>query len=283
MPPFHASVGPFKAVGTFLRKICGAHPKTSMLLFHDQAGLFKVVGNILGINLPGPSENINAGFAWSGGPIQSSRKHFRDSTTGSIREHRCRLCILRWAHSKQSETFLREICLAHPRTSMPPFHDQVGPFKAVGNILGIKLLGSSENINAGFAWSGGPIQSIRKHFRDRTTGPMREHQCRLCILRWARSKPSETFLREICLAHPRTSMPPFHDQVGPFKAVGNILGTKLPGPSENINAGFPCCGGPIQSSRNHFRDRTTWPIRKHRCLFFMIRWALSKWSETFSG
>jgi hypothetical protein len=43
----------------------------------------------------------------------------------------------------------------------------------------------------------------------------------------------------------------FHDQAGPFKAVGSILGIKLLGPSENIDAAFPCSGGPIQSSRKH--------------------------------
>jgi len=34
-----------------------------------------------------------------------------------------------------------------------------GPFKLIGIILGRKLLGSSVNIDFGFAWSNGPIQS----------------------------------------------------------------------------------------------------------------------------
>jgi hypothetical protein len=34
-------------------------------------------------------------------------------------------------------------------------------------------------------------------------------------------------------------MPAFHDQVGPFKAVGNYLGRKTLGPFVNVNTAFP--------------------------------------------
>jgi hypothetical protein len=110
-------------------------------------------------SLLGSFVNIDAGYACSGGPIQSCRKHSREESTGPIREHRYRLSMLRWAHSKQSKTIppglIREhrcwLCMlwrahsklseafsggkywAHSGTSIPPFHAPVGPFKAVEN------------------------------------------------------------------------------------------------------------------------------------------------------
>jgi hypothetical protein len=39
--------------------------------------------------------------------------------------------------------------------------------------------------------------------------------------------------------------------MGSFKAVGNTLERRIQGPFVNIDAGFACSGGPIQSSRKH--------------------------------
>src|ERR1700684_3468415 len=97
--------------------------------------------------------------------------------------------------------------------------------------------------------------------------------------------------------------------MGPFKAVGNILGNKLLGPFGNIDTAFPCSGGPIQSSRKqtllgpfmsvntgficsdwpirsswkHSRGETAGPIHERRCWLCMLWRAHSKQSETFSG
>jgi hypothetical protein len=106
---------------TFLRGNYWAHPRPSMLV-----------------------------FARSNGPIQSNRKHYRKETTEPIRERRYRLSMLRWAHSKQSETI-----------------PTGGPFVS---------------IDTGYSCSGGPIQSCRRHSREETTGPIRKHRCWLCML-----------------------------------------------------------------------------------------------------
>src|ERR1700684_3227981 len=92
-----------------------AHSGTSIPLFHAPAGPFEVVGNILGLKLLDPPVRVDAGFAASGGPIQSSRKNIRETNAGHTRDHRCapwmvhsgpirghryRFSMLRQAHSK---------------------------------------------------------------------------------------------------------------------------------------------------------------------------------------
>jgi hypothetical protein len=132
---------------------------------------------------------------------------------------------------------------------MLALHGLMGPFKAVENIIGKKLLGpfgnidtafpcsggpiqssrkqsllgSSVNIDAGYACFGGPIQSCRKHSREETFGPIRENRCWLCMVPWAHSKRSKTLSERNYWAHSGTSIPPFHAPVSPFKAVGNNL------------------------------------------------------------
>src|SRR6202161_3709431 len=208
-----------------------------MLALQALVGPFKAVGSIFEKQIPGPSAIIDAGLAWStvgpfgdidtafpcsGRPIRSSRKHSRIKTTGPTREGRCWLCRLWWAHSKQSEAYSRNKYWAHPRSSMPAlhgpqwahsgtsiplFHAPAGRFEVVESILGLKLLDPPVRLHAGFAGSGGPIQSSRKHIRETNTGPIRDHRCqpcmvhsgpirerryRLSMLRWAHSKQSET-------------------------------------------------------------------------------------------
>jgi len=149
--------GPFKAVRIIIgKKLLGPFGKTNAT-FSCSGG---PIQSSRKQSLLGSSVNINAGYACSGGPIQSCRKHSREESTEPIREHRYHLSMLRWAHSKQSE-------------SIPP-------------------------------------------------GPLREHRYWLCMLWWAHSKQSETFWR------------------------------KLLGPSMNIDAGFPCSGGPIQHNEHPF-------------------------------
>jgi hypothetical protein len=156
---------------------------------------------------------------------------------------------------------------------MLALHGPMGPFKAVGNNLGRKvlgpfgnidtafpcsggpiqssrkqsLLGSSVNIDAGYACSGGPIQSCRKHSREESTGPIREHRYRLSMLRWARSKQSETIF------------------IGPLRKHRDwlcMLWRAYSKQSETIPPGL---------------------IREHRCWLCMLWWAHSKLSEAFSG
>jgi hypothetical protein len=81
----------------------------------------------------------------------------------------------------------------------------MGPFKAVENIIGKKLLGPFGNFDTAFLCSGGPVQSSRKqsllgpfvnidtgfayfdgpiqidrnHSWEKTTGLIREHRCSL--------------------------------------------------------------------------------------------------------
>jgi len=75
---------------------------------------------------------------------------------------------------------------------MLALHALAGPFEAVGNILGRKLTGPSLNIDDVFGWSNGPIQSGQNHYWKEATGPIRENQCHLFMLRRAHSKQSET-------------------------------------------------------------------------------------------
>jgi hypothetical protein len=132
--------------------------------------------------------NVDAGFACSGGPIRSSQKHSREKNNEPIREHRCWLWMVQWAHSKRSETYSERNYWVHSGASIPPFPAPAGPFKAVGNIFKRKILGPSVNIDAGFAWFNGPIHSSRKHYWKKTTGPIQKHRYRLFMLLWAHSK-----------------------------------------------------------------------------------------------
>jgi hypothetical protein len=134
-----------------------------ILALHALAGPFEAVRNILGRKIMGPSVNID-GWLW----------------------------MVQWVHSKQSETFSERNYWVYSGTSIPPFPDPAGRFKAFGNTFKRKLLGSSVTVDAGIARFNGPIQSSRKHYRTETTGPIREHRYHLSMLRWAHSKQSET-------------------------------------------------------------------------------------------
>src|ERR1700684_328904 len=78
-----------------------AHSGTSIPPLHASLGPFKAVGDTF---YWAPFANINTGCPCSGEPIQSRRKHFREETAGPIFKHRCWLCMLWRVHLKQSET-----------------------------------------------------------------------------------------------------------------------------------------------------------------------------------
>jgi hypothetical protein len=158
-------LGPFGNIDTIFS--CSGRPiRSSRKHFQKELGLFvnvplhalmgpfEAVRNILGRDFMSPFVNIDASFGWSNGLIQSGRNHYWKETTGPILEHRYRLYMLRWAHSKQSGTLFTGPL---SRTSILAAHALASPFKAVGNILGRKPLGPFSNIDAGFACSGGSI------------------------------------------------------------------------------------------------------------------------------
>jgi hypothetical protein len=117
--------------------------------------LVVAVGNILGKTLLGPFANIDAGFACSGGPIQSRGNILRRSLLGQFM-----------------------IIDAGIAWFSGPIESSQKQF----------LLGPLVNIDARIGWSGKPIQSSREYSRDKTTGPIREHRCWLCPLQRAHLK-----------------------------------------------------------------------------------------------
>jgi hypothetical protein len=185
MLALHGSMGPFIAVENIIGKKLLGPFKNIDTAFSCSCG---PIQSSRKQSLLGPYMNVDASYVCSVGPIQSGRKHFREDTSGPIREQRCHLSVLRWAHSKESEVFSGRKYWAHSGTSIPPFRASVAPYKLVGNILGKKLLGPFVNIDASYVCSVRPIQSGRKHFREDTSGPVREQRCHLSVLRWAHSK-----------------------------------------------------------------------------------------------
>jgi hypothetical protein len=196
MLALHGPMGPFKAVENIIgKKLLGpfgnidtAFPrsgepvqssrKQSLLgpFVNIETGLVCSGGPIQSSrkqSLLGSSVNIDAGYACFGGLIQSCRKHSREETSGPIRENRCWLCMVPWAHSKRSETHLGRNYWAHSGTSIPYLHAPVGSFKVVGHILRKKLLGPSVNIDATFPRSSGPIQGDRELFLRALVGPFK--------------------------------------------------------------------------------------------------------------
>ena len=158
---------------TFSGRYVWAHSGTTMSSFRAPVGPFKGVGSIFRKKILGPFGNIDTAFPCFGGPVQTSRKHSWEETTGSIREHRCQLCMLRQAHSKRSKTFSGRYVWACSGTTMSSFRAPVGPFKVVGNILEKKLLGPSVNIEATFPCFSGPIQGNRKITLRALVGPFK--------------------------------------------------------------------------------------------------------------
>jgi hypothetical protein len=226
---------------TSLFKVVGNNPEKKLLgPFRSTDTAFPCSGGPIQSSrkqsLLGSFVNVDTGFACSGRPIQSRRKHSREKPAGSILEHRCWLCMLWLAHSKQSKTISKRNYWAHSGTSIPLFPAPAGRFKAFGNIFKRNILGSSVTVNVGFARSNGPIQSSQKQLL-----------------------------------------------LGPFVSVNTSFACSG-GPirsSRKYSRG-ETSGGPIQSSQKHSRKENNEPIHEHRCWLWMVRWAHSKQSETFS-